>query len=157
MSTIAPFIEGFDHIALEVTDLEEGIRFFGDTLGFKERFRMSFDDFEIVMFKAGKIDLEMWQRKRAEAEAQEDPAASATVHHLAFAVKDLDRALNGIRALGIPVLAGAYAPTRGIREAIIEGPDGLRVQLVEQNVPLLIWRSLRGDFKKHDRDSTENS
>lgn len=70
------------------------------------------------------------------------------VHHLAIQVKQLDSVIAHIKAIGVEVLADIYEPTGGIREAIVQGPGGVRVQFVEQNVPLLIWRAIKGDFKE---------
>jgi hypothetical protein len=55
--------------------------------------------------------------------------------------------MDEMRRLGFEIGADVYEPTRGIREAIVLGPDRVRVQFVEQNVPLLIWRAITGDFK----------
>jgi hypothetical protein len=30
---------------------------------------------------------------------------------------------------------------------MVGGPGGTRIQFVEQNVPLLIWRAVTGDFE----------
>lgn len=142
-------VQGIGHIAIQVSDLQEGLNFFRDVLGFKVKFETRFEGFHIVMLKAGKLEIEMWQAKSDQtalptAESNDAPG----VHHLAVNVDNLDLALEDIRALHIPVLQDVYVPTRGLREAIIEGPDCLRIQLVEENVPVLIWRALTGDFRK---------
>ncbi|NBD34924.1 MAG: hypothetical protein GVY30_02870 [Chloroflexi bacterium] len=136
-------IKGMVHIALQLSDLDEGLRFFSEWLGFKVKFEVDFEDHRIVMLNAGRIELEMWQ---ADVETSRGETGCG-VHHLAIEVKDLDVAMAEVRSLDVPVLADIYEPTRGIREAIVQGPDGIRVQLVEQNVPLLIWRAVTGDFE----------
>jgi hypothetical protein len=37
---------------------------------------------------------------------------------------------------------------RFIFDKVILGPDNLEIQLVEENIPLLIWRTIKGDFKE---------
>lgn len=52
-------IIGVDHIALQLPDLSEGLWFFNEFLGFKIRFRVEFEGHQIMMLKAGKIEIEM--------------------------------------------------------------------------------------------------
>ena len=139
-------IVGVNHIALQLSSLEEGMQFFSELLGFKVKFRASFESYEIIMLKAGKIELEMWA-----GQPNGDWSADRVdigVHHIAVQVKDLEAVVAHMKDNGIKILADIYEPTQGIREAIVEGPDGVRVQFVEQNIPLLIWRAVRGDFKE---------
>lgn len=135
---------GIDHIALQVPVLQQGISFFHDLLGFRLVREVEFDGMQIVMLKAGKIEIEMWQAKAPGQNPVDESGIG--VHHLAFRVKDLEAAVGQMKSLGIPVLKDIYMPTRGIREALVEGPGCLRLQFVEQNVPLLIWRTLKGEI-----------
>ncbi|MBN1260313.1 MAG: VOC family protein [Anaerolineae bacterium] len=139
-------VYGVGHVALQLSNLEDGLAFFRDWLGFKVKFEAAFENHRLVMLRAGKIELEMWE---AEGELPHGDAGFG-VHHLAIAVKDLDIVMAEVKARAIPIIADVYEPTRGIREAIVRGPDGLRVQFVEENVPLLIWRAMTGDFVKAD-------
>jgi hypothetical protein len=77
-------------------------------------------------------------------------------HHIAVQVKNLDAVMNYMTQTGTEVIADIYEPTQGIREAIVRGPGNLRVQFVEQNIPLLIWRSIKGDFKEMQGMNNEN-
>lgn len=54
--------------------------------------------------------------------------------HLAFAVDDLRGLLDRLRAAGVPILEGPYAFGDG-RAALVEGPDGLVIELVESPPP----------------------
>jgi methylmalonyl-CoA/ethylmalonyl-CoA epimerase len=137
-------ILGIDHVALQLPDLEEGLRFFSEWLGFRVKLEVTFEGQRVVMLQAGKIEIEMWQGQ--EKASSNEPAGANGVHHLAIQVKHLDHVMACAREAGIEILNDVYEPTKGIREAIIQGPGGVRVQFVEQNVPLLIWRSLRGEL-----------
>ncbi len=138
-------IVGVDHIALQLPDLDEGLRFFNELLGFKVKFETAFEGHRIVMLRAGKIEIEMWEQR---ADADSSASASANgVHHLAIGVKGLDDVMAHAKSAGLDVPTDVYEPTRGIREAIVQGPGGTRIQFVEQNIPLLIWRAVTGDFK----------
>ena len=140
-------IVGIDHVALQVPSLAEGLQFFQELLGFKVKFGVEFEGHQIVMLKAGKIEIEMWAGP-AQGKLSVD-ASDCGVHHLAIQVKDLDAVVTHMKEIGIGVLADVYEPTQGIREAIVQGPGGVRVQFVEQNIPLLIWRTIKRDFKEN--------
>jgi 4-hydroxyphenylpyruvate dioxygenase-like putative hemolysin len=138
---------GVDHIALQVSNLEEGRQFFQELLGFKTKFEVEFEGYQVVMLKAGKVEIEIWEGK-AEAEFSLDDS-NYGVHHLAIQTKHIDDVVAYMKSAGIEVLADIYEPTQGIREAIVQAPGGVRVQFVEQNVPLLIWRMIKGDLKEN--------
>jgi catechol 2,3-dioxygenase-like lactoylglutathione lyase family enzyme len=137
---------GIDHIAMQLPDLGEGLRFFHDLLGFKVRLQAEFEEQKIVMLKAGKIEIELWEGKNEGKIHLND--SDYGVHHLAVQVKNLDSVIACMKKRHVKILADIYEPTRGIREAIVQGPGGVRVQFVEQNVPLLIWRTIKGDFRE---------
>jgi methylmalonyl-CoA/ethylmalonyl-CoA epimerase len=140
-------IIGIDHIALQVPELAEGLAFFSDLLGFKINLEVKFEGKKIVMLKAGKIEIEMWA---GQSEGKIFSGESDNgVHHLAIRVKNLDGVMAELKAMGVEILTDIYAPTDGIREAIVRGPGGVRVQFVEQNIPRLIWRTIKGDFKEN--------
>jgi catechol 2,3-dioxygenase-like lactoylglutathione lyase family enzyme len=139
------FIAGIDHIAFQLTDLQEGLRFFNGLLGFKIKLDLDFERTRIVILKAGKVEIEMWENGGAGLDGS-PPADVPGTHHIAIAVKNLDQVMAVIREQGYETVKDIYEPTRGIREAIIRGPDGIRIQFVEQRIPTLIWRSLKGDF-----------
>ena len=140
-------ILGVDHIALQVPSLEEGLHFFHDILGFKLGLKVQVEGHQIVMIKAGKIEIEMWEGELGQTESKQ--ASDHGVHHLAIQVKDLEAVMAHMKAIDVEVLTDILEPTQGIQEAMVSGPGGIRVQFVEQNIPLLIWRTLKGDFKEN--------
>jgi catechol 2,3-dioxygenase-like lactoylglutathione lyase family enzyme len=143
------YVGGVDHIAVQVSNLAEGLRFFNELLGFKVKFDFAHEDVHIYMLKAGKIDLELWARERdGRTDSAVEPFQRYGVNHIAISVKDLDTVLKQVQQHSYKVAADVYEPTRGIREALIYGPDDLEVQFVEQNIPVLIWRAIKGDFRR---------
>jgi catechol 2,3-dioxygenase-like lactoylglutathione lyase family enzyme len=143
------YVGGVDHIAVQVSDLAEGLHFFNELLGFKVKFDFAYEDVHIYMLKAGKIDVELWAREHdGRTEGAVEPFRRYGVNHVAISVKNLDTVLTQIQQHGYKIAADIYEPTRGIREALIYGPDNLEVQLVEQHIPVLLWRAIKGDFKR---------
>ncbi len=141
-------VTGIDHIALQLSDLEAGLRFFRDLLGFRIRFEFEYEGTRVVMLRAGKVDIEMWENGETDPPGESQSAADRVgTHHIAVAVRDIEHVVETVRGQGYRVIEGIYEPTRGIREAIVLGPDGIAVQFVEQHIPTLIWRSIKGEFK----------
>jgi catechol 2,3-dioxygenase-like lactoylglutathione lyase family enzyme len=140
-------IVGVDHIALQVPNLADGLHFFSELLGLKVKLEVTFEGHKIVMLKAGKIEIEMWAGQN-EGKVSWDESDYG-MHHLAIQVQDLEGVMAYLKESGIEILAEIYEPTDGIREAMVRGPGGVRVQFVEQNIPRLIWRTIKGDFKEN--------
>ena len=58
------------------------------------------------------------------------PSRGQALDHIAFAVNDLDAVLNRLRRNGVRILMEPY-PFGDSRAAMIEDPDGLSIELVE--------------------------
>lgn len=138
-------IAGIDHVALELSDLAEGLRFFQDILGFKIKFEFEYAGAQIITLQAGKIEIEMWASGNMESASKE--IIQTGMHHIAVAVKDIEYVISVVCEQGYPIKKDIYEPTSGIREAIVVGPDNISVQFIEQHIPTLIWRTIKGDFK----------
>ncbi|MBN1286630.1 MAG: VOC family protein [Anaerolineae bacterium] len=144
---LAKNVTGLNHIALQVSSLDEGLRFFRDLLGFKIKLDFEYRGLRIVNLRAGKVEIEMWERADKPAVRPEKAMQGQGVNHIAIGVKDIDHVIEVLQSEGYVLATDIYEPTRGIREVVVFGPDHIEVQFVEENVPLLIWRALTGDFK----------
>jgi lactoylglutathione lyase len=101
---------GINHVALEVGDLEEALRFYGRLFSFPLRGRVP-----------GMAFLDMGDQFLALQEAA--PAALDAGRHFGLAVDDLDAARAALRAAGV-----AEAPGRGLS---FRDPWGNLVELVD--------------------------
>ena len=59
------------------------------------------------------------------------PNEGTLVDHLAFQVDDLDRKLLDLRKSGTRILEPPRELLRGVRGALVQGPDRLRIELIE--------------------------
>lgn len=142
-------VQGIDHVALQVSDIGEGLRFFRDLLGFDVKYEAEAEGFKVYILQAGKIQLELWEAPGAGSLPRPDSAlVRPGLNHIALAVSDLKTVLQYLSDCGYPTIKDIYSPTEGIREAVVLGPDNVEVQFIQQDVPLLIWRTIRGDFRK---------
>jgi methylmalonyl-CoA epimerase len=128
-----------DHIAIAVEDLEEGVRWYRDCLGFKEVERRSTTGERTGMISAvvvsGPTCVVLIQGTTPESQVSRFiEQFGPGVQHIAFAVDDMDRALAGLAQGGatrdIPVIEG-----NGIRQVFLrrDPGSGVRVELVERS------------------------
>lgn len=70
-----------------------------------------------------------------QAPAEIGPPAQAPhlgIEHIGLGVADLDTALAALRARGVRVLVEAKTMRPGLRVAFLEGPDAVRIELLER-------------------------
>ncbi|SRR5579871_4086345 len=93
---------------------------------------MMLDDVNIIIYPVGnaKAAFPDWWKDRTELEAP----AGHSIDHMAFSVADLDATVARLKADNVKVLAGpAKIPGTAVRSAMIEGPDRIDIELVEEN------------------------
>jgi len=116
-------IQGIDHVAIAVQDLEAAIQLFESVLGMKLKHREEVANFKvrIATLGTGGTDIELIQ-----ATSPDSPVAKfisergAGVHHIALRVPDIDTALGMLREQGVQLLDQTARP----------GKDGSRVAFI---------------------------
>lgn len=117
----------YDHLHLMVDDMDAAVRWFVERLGgvaaggvpSGERPRLNVD--------VGGIRLFISPRAGGEA-----AAAPGVMDHLAFVVADLDAAVAALTAAGVKILAPIVESRPGVRAAFVEGPSGIRIELLHR-------------------------
>ena len=124
------------HIGIAVTGLAEGVSFYRDVLGLDEVPLADSDGARILGLAAGDSLIEL-----LEAETPESPIGKFVakrgpgIHHVCFAVEDLDGALARCRALGIRLVDEQPRPgAEGRRIAFLHpsSTSGVLVELTER-------------------------
>ena len=54
------------------------------------------------------------------------------IEHIGLRVADFDQAVARLRSQGVRFLAEPYSPRPGVKIAFVEGPDSVRVEIVER-------------------------
>src|ERR1022692_1658884 len=89
------------------------------------------DDVNIIIYPVGnaKAAFPDWWKDRADLESP----AGHSIDHMAFRVADLDATLARLKQDNVTVLApAAWLAKNQVRAAMIEGPDRIRIELVEE-------------------------
>ncbi len=135
---LADLILGIDHVAIAVEDIETSIAWYSSALGFSlaERSEMSGDHSGMLsaVLKSGGATVVLVQGTSPESQVSKFLVAyGAGMHHIAFAVSDLDQAIDRVTK------AGGHADTPilsddGIRQVFLQRDPatGVRVELVER-------------------------
>ena len=100
-------IQGIDHVAIAVPDLEAAIQVFESVLGMKVKHREDVPGFKvkIATLSTGGTDIELIQ-----ATSDDSPVAKfvsergAGIHHVAFGVPDIEDALGMLREQGVQLI-----------------------------------------------------
>ena len=131
-----PRLVGINHVALEVGDLEEALRFYGQLFAFSLRGRV-----------AGMAFLDLGDQFLALQETRR-PVAEAGGRHFGLVVEDLDAAREALRAAGV-----AEAPGRGLSfrdpwSNLVELVDYRAIQFTK--APAVLDGMGLGDLRKTD-------
>lgn len=119
------------HSAIKVKNIEETVKFYSDTLGFKESFRIYNDDGSLsivyLYITQGQF-LEIFPD--GEGEIQHD--FSAIGHsHICYEVDNIEEAIVEIRSKGVIIDSELRKGKSGSLQFWISDPDGNRIEIME--------------------------
>jgi methylmalonyl-CoA epimerase len=127
-------IKKVDHIAIAVESLDEAVELFERTLGLRMTHRESAagSDVEAATFDLGDIALELVEgTSESSAVRKFIKARGPGLHHIAFAVDDIERSLASLKAKGVRLIDETPRPGQaGSRVAFIH-PRSTRKVLIE--------------------------
>ena len=155
-----PGCRRIDHVALTIPNLEAGIRFYCDVFGAREVWRLGpFDSAELPPAPSGgdwtgaylnvpgarlkfalldlppNFKLELFEYERP-ADARHEPVRNCDWggHHIAFAVDDLQAAVDYLRSKGLRIMEGPIVveyPPLGARVNYALDPWGNQLELIQ--------------------------
>ncbi len=128
-------LRGLQHLGLPVTDLERSKAFYA-RLGFTEAMRTDLpgraEAIQVAMIQHEDLTIELYQLEQEERQ-EISRRTDGHIDHIALDVRDIEGALQEIRAAGLEVLeenAPVFLPfwEHGVRFFTIRGPDGEKVE-----------------------------
>jgi len=118
-------------VNLYTRDIEAGIRFYRDLLGFAETFRTPLDGTpEHVEFKLDEFTLGLGSVEAAKRVHGVDPAPGSPAMVLVVWTDDVDQAYGELAAAGVPTVAPPHDTGNNNRNALLRDPDGNLVEIV---------------------------
>ena len=114
-------LRGIHHVSLNVSDADVARHFYVDVLGLRaiDRPELPVDG----------VWLEMADRRQVHLIVAAVPDDRG--QHAAFAVDDLDAAIDAVRAHGVTVSDAVPVGDTGVRQAFLADPDGNRLELTQ--------------------------
>lgn len=123
-------------VNLYTRDIEAGIRFYRDLLGFKETFRTPKAGTPThVEFKVGGFTLGLGTVEAAKRVHGVDASPGSPVMALVFWTDDVDHTFNRLRTAGIAVVQPPHDTGNNNRNALLRDPDGNLVEIVSKRAP----------------------
>ena len=109
-------IEGVQHVALIVDDLEAAFDFYENTLGFRRAVRPDFG-FAGAWYTVGGQQIHIFPGDVASGR-----------HHIALQVTDLEASITALEGANVKVTRSQHYPGAG-RQAFFKDPSGNRIEL----------------------------
>jgi lactoylglutathione lyase len=123
------FISAF--VNLYTNDIEAGIRFYRDLLGFVETFRTPTEGPpEHVEFKLNGFGLGLGTVEAARRVHGVDPSPGSPAMVIVVWTADVDRAFEQLVSAGTPVVQAPHDTGDNNRNALVRDPDGNLVEIV---------------------------
>jgi methylmalonyl-CoA/ethylmalonyl-CoA epimerase len=150
---LGELILGVDHVAIAVTDMDASIARYTEALGFalaeRKDIRGEHSGMAYAVLKTGDTTLVLVQGTSPASQVSKFLATfGAGMHHIAFAVNDLDEAIARATASGISVDTPVVSD-EGIRQAFLQrdAATGVRVELIERHGVPFSERNVEGLFR----------
>jgi lactoylglutathione lyase len=118
-------------VNLYTHDIEAGLRFYRDLLGFTETFRTPAEGVpEHVELRLGGFTVGLGTVEAARRAHGVDPAPGSAAMALVVWTDDVDAAWRDLQAAGVPVLQEPHNTGNSNRAALLRDPDGNLVEIV---------------------------
>jgi catechol 2,3-dioxygenase-like lactoylglutathione lyase family enzyme len=126
-------IVGFDHIHFYCGDVEKTATYFRDFYGGKELSRENRpNSVRVIRMEVQGVPISLMSL--LQDNGQLDPGKRKRgLDHLGFKVKDLKSFLEEMKKKGLPVTQDLTVTATGVKMAFVEGPEGIRIELVERD------------------------
>jgi methylmalonyl-CoA/ethylmalonyl-CoA epimerase len=131
-------IEKIHHIGIAVNDLEEALKFYGETLGLPVHASATVEDqgVKAALLTIGQSEIELLEPLSPESPVGRFLGRKGEgLHHICFQTPDVDAELEGLKAKGVDLVD--QTPRKGLAGMIcFLHPKAMRGVLVELATPI---------------------
>ena len=120
-----------DHIHLRSRDAVAAAAFYIETLGARELGRDGTPVISRVTIDLGGLRLFIEQAPETTSPAARPPHLG--IEHIGLAVEDIDATMAELKARGARIVSGVTDVRPGLRVIFIDGPDGVRIELLQRS------------------------
>jgi lactoylglutathione lyase len=119
------------HVAVRVKDMARSLDFYTRRLGFPEMLRLNYADGSLFLVYLRITDtqyLELFPNGVGDKVPEREALA---INHICVTTDDIERTLRELAEAGIPLTRELKLGPDGNRQAWIEDPDGVRIEIME--------------------------
>ena len=124
-------IAGLDHVHIMCGDVGKSVKYFEDVFGGKVESRGELRGFPMIRMEVKGVFINLMGTD-PKAGMLEPGKGSRGMDHFGFTVKNLEQTVEDLKKKGAKVSAGPNVSAAGVKFAFIDGPDGIRIELVER-------------------------
>ena len=124
-------INGLDHVHILCGDVEKSVKYFEDVFGGKVESRGELRGFPMIRMDVKGVFINLMGTD-PKAMALEAGKGSRGLDHFGFTVKGLEKTVEDLKKKGAKISAGPGVTPAGVKFAFIDGPEGIRIELVER-------------------------
>jgi catechol 2,3-dioxygenase-like lactoylglutathione lyase family enzyme len=128
----ALMITGLDHIHYISNNLEEMVKYFEKVIGGKETSRTEVRGYPMVRMDVFGTTISFLGTE-PNAALLDPGKGKRGLDHIGFKVKNLEATLEDLKKKGAKVAVGPNVTPAGVKFAFIDGPEGIRIELVEKD------------------------
>jgi len=125
-------ITGFDHIHYVSNNIEEMAKYFEKIFGGKEIGRTEARGYPMIRMDVSGMTISFLGTE-PNAGLLDPGKGKRGLDHIGFKVKNLEETLEEVKKKGVKVAIGPNVTPAGVKFAFIDGPEGIRIELVEKN------------------------
>ena len=124
-------INGLDHVHIMCGDLQKAVGYFEDLFGGKVEARTELRGFPMVRVNVHGVHVNL-HKTDSKAAPFEPGKATPGLDHFGFLVKDLEKEVENLKKKGGRFSVDFTQGAGGIKFAFIDGPEGIRIELIER-------------------------
>jgi catechol 2,3-dioxygenase-like lactoylglutathione lyase family enzyme len=132
-----PDIKGLAHICIYTKNIDESVKFYTETLGFKLIHRTELQSgFKFAIVRQGTCIIELLEPKDV---ARSTQRLTGVIDHIALVVDDINKAVEQLKAKNVSFKTGIMDDPNlfgGVRIAFFRGPSGETFELFEYLHPV---------------------
>ena len=131
------------HVAIRVKDIERSLDFYVRQLGFAEMLRLNYSDDSLFLIYLRITDTQYLELFPHGVGDRVPGREALAINHLCVTTDDIEQTLRDLAEAGIPLTRELKVGPDGNRQAWIEDPDGVRIEIMEMAEDSLQEQALR--------------
>jgi lactoylglutathione lyase len=136
-------IVSLGHIALRAKDVGKTVDFYTKQLGFEEVMRLNYQDGSLWLVYLKITDVQFLEIFPGGTGEKAAPREATGINHFCLTVDDIDGVVKDLVGRGVTIARELKMGPDGNRQAWIEDPDGVRIELMQMDKSAVQFEAVR--------------